>query len=136
MKIKLKHSNSRWIDIKQDDEILFKLLIDYLTVEAKEFLQDILADGYKETEFTNSAWAKYRRWFVRFASKDWQLIENENGEEVKFKLSKKDGIEFMSNESWNLLFSELSDIQSINLLNNMYSAIESELEFTESDKKK
>ena len=147
MKINLKHSKTRWIDI--DGESSF--LIDYPTIEQAEDIKEIqyqialidesllLAPEDREKilkDFNPEQKARmlilserlYKR-TIKYCVKGWKGVTDEDtGEDAECKQ--------VNGEMEDKLFESLIRDLSLTNLSHIYSAIVNETEFTETDKKK
>ncbi len=148
MKINLKNSKSRWIDI--DGESSFQ--IDYPTIEQAEDMKEIqyqiaLIDesllGASDQQgresilgaFTPKQKAKmlilserlYKK-TIKYQVKGWKGVNDDSGAEVECKL--------VNGEMEDNLFEGLIRDLSLDNLAHIYSCINSETELTETDKKK
>ncbi len=145
MKINLKHSKTRWIDIDGESQFL----IDYPTIEQAEDIKEIqyqiaLIDDSLTIEnrekvlenFNPEQKARmlilserlYKR-TIKYCVKGWKGVTDEDtGEDAECKQ--------VNGEMEDKLFESL--IRDLSLLNlsHIYSAIINETEFTETDKKK
>ncbi len=145
MKINLKHSKTRWIDI--DGESQFQ--IDYPTIEQAEDIKEIqyqiaLIDDSLTIEnrekvlenFNPEQKARmlilserlYKR-TIKYCVKGWKGVTDEDtGEDAECKQ--------VNGEMEDKLFESLIRDLSLTNLSHIYSAIINETEFTETDKKK
>ena len=148
MKINLKHSKSRWVDI--DGETQF--LIDYPTIEQSENMKELqyqialideallTAADQKEREkisnaFTPEQKAKmliltermYKK-MIKYCVKDWKGVNDTDGQRVECKI--------INDEMEDRLFFELIQDLSLEDLSHLYACINNETELTETDKKK
>ena len=148
MKINLKHSKNKWVDIDGESQFL----IDYPTIEQadeikrlayqiafldEEILSTITQKQRKKILTSLSPKDKaemlvlseqlYRKTF-QYSVKDWKGIKDEKGEAVK--------CDIVNDEIEEGLFRLI--IRDLNLtdLSHIFTAITNETEFTESDKKK
>jgi hypothetical protein len=141
MKIKLKHSLSRWIKIEALEGV--ELLVDYCSVEQQDVLDELKYKCYdslknvlykekdevkiNEKELFNPDFMIFLRTFLKYHIKDWKgIIDIDTNEPVKCELK--------NNEVENDLIREVTQDRLNTLL--IFIKINSELEFTETDKKK
>ncbi len=144
MKINLKHSKTRWIDIDGESQFL----IDYPTIEQAEDIKEIqyqiaLIDDSLTIEnrekvlenFNPEQKARmlilserlYKR-TIKYCVKGWKGVPDETGEDAECKI--------VNGEMEDKLFESLIRELSLTNLSHIYSAIINETEFTETDKKK
>ena len=148
MKINLKHSKSRWVDIDGDSQFE----IDYPTIEQAEDMKEIqyqiaLIDeslltavdqkGREEilSSFRPEQKAKmlilserlYKK-TIKYCVKGWKGVNDDSGEEVECKI--------LNNEMEDKLFESLIRDLSLDNLAHIYACINNETELTETDKKK
>jgi len=156
-KLKLKVSDSHWIPLyeyegKKKKDTGEKLLIDYPTLEQQDELDDIyneamspaiakaleLTEGKKLSKeeenkinlsciafMDTKAFRLYRRLVLKFCLKDWTL-KDDKGKKIKVKLNGNE----LDDGFWKSL---CGDKYYADLI---YTAIDPEIKFTESDKKK
>ena len=147
MKINLKHSKTRWIDI--DGESSF--LIDYPTIEQAEDIKEIqyqialidesllLAPEDREKILENFNPEQKARMLIlserlykrtiKYCVKGWKGVTDEDtGEDAECKQ--------VNGEMEDKLFESLIRDLSLTNLSHIYSAIVNKTEFTETDKKK
>jgi hypothetical protein len=158
VKINLKHSKSRWIDI--DGETQF--LIDYPTIEQKDeidlFLSEIMymddaimgmvdkkevmdrlsSFPAKKKAYITQLNTKVSRLAMKYQIKGWKGITNGTGKPVKLKLvswvnsnGEEDGTQIDEGQFKDLV----RDLQWWDLMH-IYNCFTQETEFTEVDKKK
>lgn len=153
MKINLKHSKTRWVDI--DGESSF--MIDYPTIEQQDEIDLILTEIMfmdesllgivekdKMVEKLESFSAKNKaqvmhlnkklgRLVIRYQVKDWKGINSDNGKAVKIKLVPyPDGGTQIEEKLFKKLIQELKWWNLVHI----YHCIVLETEMTETDKKK
>jgi len=138
MKLANKKSFNDWITVGDD-----KFKIDYPTREQSYKLKQIflelndipMKDGVllydemtpKQIARVAIADKRYMEFYLKFTIKDWE-VQDKDGNAVKCIL--------MNNELSNDLFDRVCEALSQEDLGKLYQAINKELEFTESDKKK
>ena len=148
MKINLKHSKNKWVDIDGESQFL----IDYPTIEQADEIKRLAYQiAFLDEEILSTITQKqrkkiltslspkdraemlvlseqlYRKTF-QYSVKDWKGIKDEKGEAVK--------CDIVNDEIEEGLFRLI--IRDLNLtdLSHIFTAITNETEFTESDKKK
>ncbi len=148
MKINLKHSKTRWIDIDGESQFL----IDYPTIEQAEDIKEIQyqialiddsllsATDQKSREKTLENFnpeqkarmlilsERLYKKTIKYCVKGWKGVPDETGEDAECKI--------VNGEMEDKLFESLIRELSLTNLSHIYSAIINETEFTETDKKK
>ncbi len=146
MKINLKHSKTRWIDIDGESQFL----IDYPTIEQAEDIKEIqyqialiddsllLTPENKEKILANFKPEQKARMLIlserlykrtiKYCVKGWKGVPDETGEDVECKQ--------VNGEMEDKLFESLIRDLSITNLSHIYACIVNETELTETDKKK
>lgn len=152
MKINLKHSKTRWVDIDEDS----KFLIDYPTIEQQDEIDLVLAEimfmdesligvvdkGQMEQKlksFTakNKAQVthlnkKLGRLAIKYQVKDWKGVFNGNGKPVKIKLVPHLSGTQIEDKLFNSLIQELKWWDLVHV----YNCFTQETGLNETDKKK
>jgi len=140
VEIKLKHSNSKWVEFPDA-----KFKIDYPTIEQQDnlnellfqiaFIDENLLEGKVTENLPANKKAKlmvlnsqYYRLFLRYTIKDWEGILDEEGENVKCKIVNDELYE----PYWIGLCKELTTAQ----LASHWEKINKEIQFDDTDKKK
>ena len=148
MKINLKHSKNKWVDIDGESQFL----IDYPTIEQADeikrlayqiaFLDEeiLLTTTQKQREKILTSLTRkdkadmlilseqlYRKTF-QYSVKDWKGINDEDGKKVECVI--------VNGEIEDGLFSLIIRELGLTELAHIYTCISNETEFTESDKKK
>ena len=139
MQIRLKHSETNWINI---GDVKFK--IGYLTLEQDDTLKGLLYQtfqgGEEATQKTKaeifSATIKYYRLFLKYTIKDWDGIVDQYGKKLKCKIfinenDDERGTE-LDTKQWIALCKRLTEGD----LANHWSLIFNEIKFDDTDKKK
>ena len=153
MKINLKHSKTRWVDIDEESQFM----IDYPTIEQQDEIDLILAeimfmdeslmgivDKEQMEEKLKSFSAKNKaqvthlnkklgRLAIKYQVKDWKGISNGRGKPVKCRLvSYGESGTQMEEKLFNSLIQELKWWELVHI----YNCFTQETELTETDKKK
>jgi hypothetical protein len=148
MKINLKHSKTRWVDIDEESQFL----IDYPTIEQAEDMKELqyqmaliddsllqAIDQEAREKIMNNLSGKqkaqmlilserlYKR-TIKYCVKGWKGVGDTEGNDVECKI--------INNEMEDRLFEGLIRELSLDNLAHIYTCINEETELTETDKKK
>jgi hypothetical protein len=126
IKLELKHSKSKWVKIgvnNNNEPIEFEL--DYPTIQQEAKLQQLLLRD-SEKQDSNYKILEYQRYLIKCSVKNWKGIIDSEGNNIDCKLINNE----LEDELWWALVKDIQQTIDIG------SKINSEIEFTNSDKKK